>query len=278
MNDIRICPVCLRKIKQQEPLTLTNRRMVCPFGHSFDLSAGGYVNLLPPSAGKHGDNKAMVQARRALLDSEIYRPLRDALTEQVADLLPLHSILLDSGCGEGYYTAALVQCRPDLTVYASDLSTAALTAAHRRSAALHLTAASSYALPVKDASTDAVVCLFAPEALEEFQRILRPDGWLIMGFPGRRHLYGLKEVLYTTPYENAPRDPALPGFELIREQELHYTRTLTASEQISCLFSMTPYAYRTNSQGKERLSRLDSLTTELHFHLIVYKKINSVDP
>lgn len=272
MNDIRICPVCLRKTKRQITLAVQDRRMVCPDGHSFDLSSGGYVNLLPPSAGKHGDNKAMVQARRTLLDSEIYRPFCHALTEEIAETLPQNSILWDSGCGEGYYTSAIAACRRDLTVYASDLSTAALTAAHRRSAALRLTAASSYALPAKDSSADAVVCLFAPEALEEFRRILRPGGILIMGIPGRRHLYGLKEVLYTTPYENAPRDPSLPGFELMRERELHYSRTLNTKEQIGNLFSMTPYAYRTNAEGKERLSKLENLTTELHFHLILYKK------
>lgn len=272
MKEIRTCPVCLRKTNRKELLHQNDKRMICPVGHSFDLSSGGYVNLLPPSAKSHGDNKAMVQARRALLDSEIYRPFCDALTELAQKALPPHATLWDSGCGEGYYTAALAECRPDLTVYASDLSTSALTAAHRRCPGLLLTAASSYALPAQDQSVDCVVCLFAPEALEEFRRILTPDGLLLLGFPGKRHLFGLKEVLYSTPYENAPRDLHLDGFEPIAQREIHYTQSLNSPDQIRALFSMTPYAYRTNAEGKARLEQLERLTTELHFHVVMYKK------
>lgn len=272
MKDIRICPVCLRKTKEQVPLVLADRRMVCQNRHSFDIAGGGYINLLPPSAKSHGDNKAMVQARRELLNSGIYAPFRDALTELAREHLPKNATLWDSGCGEGYYTAAVAGCRKDLTVYASDLSTSALAAAHKRSADLLLSAASSYALPAADGSVDGVICFFAPEAQEEFRRILAPDGLLFLGIPGKRHLYGLKEVLYPVPYENAPRDPRMDGFELIDQREIYYQRTLCSPEQISALFSMTPYAYRTNPQGKARLDVLESLTTELHFHVIVYKK------
>ena len=272
MKEIRTCPVCLRKTGLQTTLALLDRRMICPAGHSFDLAGGGYVNLLPPSAKSHGDNKAMVQARRALLDSGIYRPFCDALTELAKEWLPPNAVLWDSGCGEGYYTAALAACRPDLTVYASDLSTAALAAAHRRDSRLRLTAASSYALPAQDESVNGVVCLFAPEALDEFRRILAPDGLLILGFPGRRHLYGLKEILYTTPYENSPRDSFLEGFEPIAQQEIHYTQTINSPELIHALFSMTPYAYRTGTEGKARLDQLSTLTTEFHFCIILYKK------
>lgn len=272
MNDIRICPVCLRKSKEQVPLFLEDRRMVCQNRHSFDVAGGGYINLLPPSAKSHGDNKAMVQARRDLLSSGIYSPFCEALTDLAKMHLPQNAIVWDSGCGEGYYTAAVASCRRDLTVYASDLSTSALTAAHKRSADLRLSAASSYALPALDGSVNGVICLFAPEAQDEFRRILAPDGLLFLGIPGKRHLYGLKEVLYPIPYENAPRDPHIDGFELIEQREIHYQRTLTSPQQISALFSMTPYAYRTNPEGKARLDALESLTTELHFHVIVYKK------
>lgn len=72
----------------------------------------GYVHLLPANR-KHsqnpGDDKAMVAARSDFLDRGYYAPLRDALCK-----LALRSAgdrpapaLLDSGCGEGYYTAGL---------------------------------------------------------------------------------------------------------------------------------------------------------------------------
>ena len=35
---------------------------------------------------------------------------------------------------------------------------------------------------------------------------------------------------------------------------------------------MTPYAYRTSREGRERLAELTSLTTEVEFYLFVYRK------
>lgn len=272
MNDIRICPICKRKFALQIPLVQTKQQLCCEKNHSFDLAAGGYVNLLPPSAGKHGDNKAMVSARRTLLDSGIYAPFRDALAETVSQSLPRGAILWDSGCGEGYYTSALADAKYGYTVYGSDLSTAALIGAHKRCNALCLTAASAYDLPVADGCADGVICLFAPEALEEFSRILAPTGILILGIPGKRHLFGLKEILYSTPYENSPREPSLAGFELLQDREILYTATLEGAAHIESLFAMTPYAYRTSAEGKARLAALQTLTTQLHFHLLLYRK------
>ena len=101
------CPV-------RHALTLGDHAYTCPGGHSFDLAAAGYVHLLPANR-KHsqnpGDDKAMVAARSDFLDRGYYAPLRDALCK-----LALRSTgdrpapaLLDSGCGEGYYTTALFQ-------------------------------------------------------------------------------------------------------------------------------------------------------------------------
>ena len=271
MSEIRICPVCLRKYKEQALLTQDHKRLVCPKNHSFDIASGGYVNLLSPSAGQHGDNRSMVLARRTLLNTGIYEPLRKTLAKEVQNHLPDGATIWDSGCGEGYYTSAIAALPNHYAVYGSDLSTAALIESHKRCADLILTAASSYALPVADHSCDAVLCLFAPEALDEFKRILKPGGLLFLGFPGKRHLFGLKEVLYSTPYENSPNDTALDGFDLIAEQEIFYEASLTNQDSIQSLFEMTPYAYRTGAAGREKLRDLNSLTTELHFHLLVYR-------
>lgn len=271
MNEICICPVCVRRSGKRARLCRIDIRYVCTDGHSFDHSAKGYLNLLPPSAGAHGDNRDMVRSRRDLLDSGIYAPFRQALTDLLSSM-PDNAVLWDSGCGEGYYTAAVAQCNRSFTVYGSDLSVSALVEAHKRDASLRLIAASSYALPADDASCDGVLCLFAPEARDEFLRILKPGGTLILGIPGKRHLFGLKKLLYDTPYENAPHDPTMEGFTLVENREVYYSETLTDREQIKSLFEMTPYAYRTGKSGKDRLLAVDSLETELHFHLLHYQK------
>jgi 23S rRNA (guanine745-N1)-methyltransferase len=52
--------------------------------------------------------------------------------------------------------------------------------------------ASIFALPVQNASLDAVTNLFAPCAEEEFLRVLKPNGHLLLVGAGERHLMGLK--------------------------------------------------------------------------------------
>lgn len=270
-HNILICPVCLRKNGIENPLLPSeNRRsQICSSGHSFDRASTGYLNLLPPSGNRHhGDNKEMIDARRALLNSGLYAPLQKALHKAIDRLLDDTAVIWDSGCGEGYYTAAIADS--PRTVYGSDLSTEALKAAAKRSDALELVAASAYSLPAQTSSCDALLCLFAPLALDEFRRILKPNGLLIEAVPGERHLFGLKEAIYDTPYENKVNRDAPQGFSILETIEIRDTVTLNDPILISQLFAMTPYAYRTNLQGRERLGRLDHLVTELHFYLFVY--------
>lgn len=54
---------------------------VCPQGHTFDIAAKGYVNLLMSNssgAKRHGDDRLMINARRDFLSKGFYTPLREA--------------------------------------------------------------------------------------------------------------------------------------------------------------------------------------------------------
>ena len=46
---------------------------------------------------------------------------------------------------------------------------------------------------------------------------------------------------------------------------------LGSSEDITALFSMTPYYYRTGREQQERLAELQQLTTKADFELLVYR-------
>lgn len=280
-QNILICPVCRRKHGIEVILApaeeTRGKTWVCPARHSFDRASAGYLNLLPPSGKRtHGDNKEMIDSRRALLDSGLYQPLRDALCELTRTRIKSGAILWDSGCGEGYYTAEIARVGEALgqTIYGSDLSKDALKAAAKRSSALRLVAASSYDLPAASGSCDALLCLFAPQATDEFHRILKADGLVIQAVPGERHLFGLKKAIYDTPYENTVSRDAPQGFEIADCIEIARSVTLTDSTQIAHLFGMTPYAYRTTAAGTQKVRELSELTTDLHFYLFVYRKID----
>lgn len=262
-----ICPVC------KEPLVLSGRSLVCEKKHCFDIAKSGYVNLILSSKSSHGDDKTMIKARNTFLESGHYRALRDLLCEVMTELLGgfRGATVLDAGCGECYYTAAVAEALPDTEVLGIDLSKDALMLGAKRRAPIALAAASVSEIPLAEESCDCVMSVFAPLAAEEFSRVLKDGGVLVQVIPLARHLYGMKKVLYDEPYENKEeRDPP-QGFVLENERRVCGTIHLSR-DQIMPLFSMTPYYYRTGAEGKARLESLDSLDTEIAFGILVYRK------
>ena len=72
------CPVCGEKTNRPPRLIPDGKTLRCPKGHSFDVSAKGYVNLLltqHKNVKDPGDSKEMAAARRLFLDSGAYSPV-----------------------------------------------------------------------------------------------------------------------------------------------------------------------------------------------------------
>ncbi len=271
--SIFICPVCGKNLE------LSGNSYVCEKGHSFDRARSGYVNLLlSKHIGKavHGDNKLMVQARRDFLDKGYYSPLCDALCEAVAENLN-GSVIIDAGCGEGYYTSAIIDKLNELNiaadVFGADISKAAVEYSSKRCKSGKFAVASVFHLPVADSSCDMLVTLFAPYCGEEYSRVLKKGGIMIMAIPSAEHLWELKQAIYDTPYKNEVKPYELEGFEFIEAKKITYTMELGSQEDINALFSMTPYYYRTGREQQEKLSKLCSLRTKADFELLVYRNI-----
>lgn len=261
--SLLLCPVCGRGLQK------TDRAYRCEGAHSFDIARGGYVNLMAGKPPAVGDNREMIDARHRALESGIYAPLCAALREAAAERA--EGVFLDVGCGEGYYTEAMAEARRGETV-AIDISKDALKLSCRRLTGATLAVASAYHLPIADGSISLLSAIFAPMATEEFHRVLEDGGRLILAVPGSRHLFGMKEILYDTPYENEEQDTALTGFTLIEKQRVAFTFTLKTQGAIADLFRMTPYCYRTPRAGRERLAALDELTLAAEFYVLIYEK------
>lgn len=259
-----LCPVCRARLAREE------KRLFCPAGHSFDISSRGYVNLLTGSSPAHGDNREMIAARHRFLSRGFYAPLRAALDRIAEAYAEPDGICVDAGCGEGYYTEAL--SRRFGRCVGFDLSKDALRLAAKALPDVRFAVASVYRLPFPDCSAAFLSCLFAPLAIEEYARILRPDGIFLLAVPGARHLFSMKKVLYDTPYENPAADEELPGLQFLQKEEIAFSFTLPDCGAIADLFAMTPYYYRTPAAGRERLAALDSLETEAVFSVLVYQK------
>lgn len=257
------CPVCGREFAED------GRSLRCGAGHSFDLAKEGYVNLLTGSkpADAMGDNKQAARYRRDFLNKGFYAPLRDALTARFAARA---GALLDLCCGEGYYTAALGR-NPALTVYGFDLAREMVRLAAKRNAGLRLFVANLARIPVRDAAFDWATLLFAPFGETELCRVLRPGGRLTLVVPGRRHLYGLKQAVYDSPYENDEALPAAERLRLLGTEKVAARITLQDQADIQAVFRMTPYYYRTSPADRAKLDGLDELETEIEFVLAEYE-------
>ena len=269
-----VCPKC------GESLTDNGRIAVCKNKHAYDKSREGYLNLLLSNrGGTHGDNKEMILARRGFLSRDYYRPLADKVAEAVLSVTPKCAAVLDAGSGEGYYTdiveRALFERDKDSNVHAFDISKEAVREVSKKNKRIRLAVAGSYRMPLRDGSVNTVINTFSPLASEEIRRVLADGGAFVMAVPGEEHLFDLKEILYDTPYKNAYKDPHLDGFELLAQKRIRYRFNMDSAVEIHDLFMMTPYAYRTPKESRDRLLELSHLECTADFILLTYKKLSS---
>ena len=263
------CPVC------HAGMTVTDDGRVCKCmgckSHCYDFARSGHLHLGGPHAGE-GDHKEAVLSRRAFLDAGFYERLSDRINA-ILDNIP-SNVILDAGCGEGYYTNRMAENRDVLGI---DLSRAGIEYAAKRAKQTGKRAsfavASLFTLPVQDASLDAVVNIFAPCAEQEFLRVLKPGGHLLVVGAGERHLMGLKRILYENPYSNPGRADLPDTMETVARERLQYEICVEGRELIEALFSMTPYYWRTSKTDHAKLEALTALTTELDFDIFLFRKV-----
>ena len=288
------CPVCGASLR----VSGEGRSLAChatasdrnPKGkvHLFDGGAGGYIHLAPGHSGG-GDSKEAVRARSAFLRSGYYAPAADALVALVEKFTPNNSLVLDAGCGEGYYSNRIADA--GFPVLGIDLSKFAVDSAaksarrqrmNRGQASSTLYAVGSvFELPAADESFDTVTNIFAPCAAAEYARVLKYGGHLIVAGAGERHLFGLKQLIYDDPYLNDPRRD-LPsegdGLRLTETRNVTFTVTVDDPDNRDALFSMTPYYWRTSRDGHLRLAAAKALETEVSFDFYVYEKTDKFNP
>lgn len=259
-QSLIICPVC------REPLSLERRTYRCVNSHSFDIAKEGYLNLLLSHQRKSknpGDDKAMIQARRRFFDSGAFGPLSDLIQSRVPD-----STILDCGCGEGHFLGALSGNR-----FGIDVSKEAIRcAAKRYKEVTWIVANGMRDLPFADQSFDCIVSVLAPRNVEEFSRILKPDGKLILGVPGPNHLIELRTQLNdnASDFEEKADEAAAkcsPLFKETNRENLSYQITL-GNEQVADLIQMTPIFWNSAPEAKTKVCQLHKLDITVSFSLL----------
>lgn len=262
-----ICPKCHFNLKK------INNTYKCENNHSFDISKDKYVNLLlsHPNA---GDNKEMVEARKSFLENGFY----DNLALAIAPHLDNQKLIIDCGCGTGYYLYKLNTLTNSKMFIGLDISKIAIEKAAKMNKQFDnftFIVSSVNNIPLSSNTCDAILNIFAPYSNNEFSRVLKKDGFLYTVRANANHLIELKEILYENPYLNDEKEYNLPDFELISEDNIQYTVQLKNLDILN-LMKMTPYYYKTSKDSQKKLDDLPSLLTTISFKLSKYKKRNSL--
>lgn len=310
-----ICPIC------QSPLQPAANTWRCDgslhpkqTSHPFDVARQGYVNLLPVQQKKTkapGDSQQSIKARQRFLAAGYYQPLQALIVQQMQELLlspepNLHTEAvsvtdgdeckinwLDIGCGEGYYTQAMVDTGMD-NLIAADISKPALVELSKiskaaknlwyqqniavinnenkdeqksqqsqennqeppqKKTAIYPIVTSAAHLPLQTQSVTGVSSIFSPILPEAFAKILQDDGYLIIAKPDVGHLASVREALFDEVREH-DSDKFLPSLTpYFQLLATHYvTADLSLSaESLDDLLTMTPYAYRAHSEKRQAL-------------------------
>jgi 23S rRNA (guanine745-N1)-methyltransferase len=231
------CPVC------RAGLVELPGALGCEQGHRYDLARQGYVNLLAGRVPASPDTAGMVAARDSVLAEGHFAPVAAALAAGASAVAIDGGLVIDVGAGTGYYLAAVLDRLPDRLGLAVDVSTPAL----RRAARVHpradaIAADAWHGLPLADGCADLVLNVFAPRNGDEFGRILRPGGTLLVVTPRPDHLATLGSPLAVDPDKLQRLEVTLGRwFRLADAREYAYEVGLSR-DQAAALVAMGPSA------------------------------------
>lgn len=268
------CPVC------GQPLPPAPGSFVCANGHVFDVAREGYVNLLLAQH-RHskdpGYGKEMIVGRRDFFDAGHYAPLADGIADIITAALSAgpDRVVVDAGCGEGYYLRRLrPRIGPDVTLCGMDISKHGIRVAARRDPDGLYAVAGTYRMPVLDNRVNVLLAHFSPVSAEDFRRVVKPGGTVLVGGPGEGHLFNFKELLYDTAATHEPVATLAQenGFELIDTHVIRYPLALRGPGQAANLLLMTPFFWSVNDDTRARLATLDSLDTEVDVVVHTYRR------
>lgn len=259
-----VCGLCLEK---------DNKSYICKNNHTFDIAKEGYVNLMlsnQKNSKNPGDNKLMMSARQNFLNAGYYNQLLNEIINVLKGIVANGSVVVEAGCGEGFYISAIKDAFNSAYVYGFDISKEAIKMASKRNKNVNFYVASSYNTYIKDGSVDALVVIFAPFAEEEFNRILSNYGSIILVKPKTEHLLEIKNQFYEN-IKNVEQNE-YKNFIVHKTISVSY-RIYPTQQDLQNLLKMTPFFYQVGEK-KQKIDNFDAKNgIKLDFFVEVLKKI-----
>ncbi len=250
--DILQCPSC------GEPLSVADGGASCANRHHFDRARQGYLSLRAAHKGKGapatGDTPEMLEARERFQAEGFHDDIRAAVIAAVPT--EARGWLADLGGGTGWYAASILDARPELRGVVLDASAPAVRIAARAHERLAGVSADVWTgIPLRDASVDVALRIFAPGSADEVRRILAPGGTAVFVVPHADHLrelgHGLK--LMKVPAGKADEVAAsIPEATLVSSVEVRQRVQLSVEQALDAVF-MGPNAFHQDRAKVEKV-------------------------
>ena len=275
------CPHCQSDLL---PIADNPHGLRCENGHFTNLAKEGYVFMMKPTkknAEKDAQSDARTRAARAFYEAGGFAAQADAVAGEVlralslcppvADGEPLH--VLNAGCGEGLCLRRLEQRMAQLSgqhsrlassvLWGTDQNKLAVRYASKRQRSARFAVCSPHQLPFADGCFSVVFAVSAPSPWDEFCRVLRPGGVVIVARPGNRHLSELRTQLLRDS-TGAPVPGSEPPKQFSAGLAENYLRVSTEEQlggsMAEHLLAMTPWA---KLGGRRHCSRSCSRKVEV---------------
>lgn len=241
------------------------------------------------SYGKAAASSKKEKRNKTSLNSEKKAVLSD-LQMKAASSASEKKVILDVGCGEGYYSRWLVRSSespglsperpqrfsesPGLSeacrFFSMDIAKDAIRLAAQKGEGLGLMIADLARLPLKRNRVDALLNILTPANYQEFFRVLKPDGFLIKVIPGSQYLREVRNAVSQQLIHKEYSNQSV--MEYFREHaELLERRTVLQTfpvdeETAGAFFRMTPM---TGQVDFSKVRQEDMKTITIHLEILV---------
>ena len=231
------CPLC------GGAFSLKEKSLVCEKRHTYDIARQGYVNFVPGQK-EMFYKKELFESRAKVFEAGVYQNVIRRVSAAVDHFVKKENpVLLDAGCGEGYYTKNVCHQRT-MTRIGFDLSRDAVRLAARGERTAHFFAADLRSIPLRDGMADVLLDIFTPANYAEFARVLSPEGVVIKLAPRSGYLHELRTLagdrLRRRDYDGGDVERYVQEkMNVLAQEAITYTLSVT-QETAQHLARMTP--------------------------------------
>jgi len=239
------------------------------------MARSGYVNLLQPQDRKSlhpGDSREVVLARRRFLEAGNGDTLRDELLLEIGGFNTCHAVL-DLGCGEGFYLAA-VQRRFGLESHGVDISAPAIDLASRTYPVPRWAVSNAdRTLPYPSCSFDLILSITSRHNRQECARLLQREGVLLVVVPAADDLIEVREAVLGKGIRRDRTDATIrayePEFELQSKRSIRIRRALSAAS----VRDAAALTYRGGrSREKQKVLELPSMHVTMSHEILRFRR------